>query len=224
MPLNVPLHNNFRLILVLKPLHYKLLVTKKRLHAIFLSVFAFFTVELTVGFIFYRQDKFLSANECIALYILQDLAYVVIIMVFFVTISVVMIINYIIITVKLGQRRKEFSTGSSSNSNDINSKVTRACWVALSAFVILYYPSVLLSLATNFMTQPYPVFMQASLDASFLIYYLNNAVNPFIYYATMADFREGYKSLLMCRKVQIGRTNKALTSSIRSISMGMSTL
>ena len=194
----------------MKPLHYKVIVTKKRLHRVFLSAFLFFTMKLTAVFIFFRQDKFLLTGECIALYILQDLPYILFILVFFIIVSVIMLTSYVIITVKLSQRNKE-------QSNTINSKVTKASWLALSAFVILYYPSLLLSFATNFFAEPYPVFLLVLLDASFLLYYFNNVINPFIYFATLVNFKVGYKALLTCKNIDTGQVINS-TSSIRSIS------
>ena len=163
-----------------------------------------------MGFIFFRQDKFLLTGECIALYILQDLSYIFIVMAFFVIISAIMLTSYVIITVKLSQRNKE-------QSNTINSKVTRASWLALSSFFILYYPSLLLSFATNFFAEPYPVFLLVLLDASFLLYYFNNVINPFIYYVTLANFKEGYKVLLTCKNIETAQVINS-TSSIRSTS------
>ena len=45
------------------------------------------------------------------------------------------------------------------------------------------------------------------LDLSYILFYMNNVVNPFVYYVYLKDFKEGYEALLCCKKKRIGRRN-----------------
>ena len=194
------------MILVMNPLHYKTLVTKKRLHITFNGMFIFLILEFAIGIVLFRHEKYIDMNECLLAYILKDLAYIIMAMVTFVIFICTMLISYIYVTVKLMQRRRQFR--AESGSIDINSKVMKACWLALSAFLMMYTPSVLLTLVSNFMVPPYPLYYLVLLDITFLMFFVNNFINPFLYFYTLNDFREGYKNLLACRKIQmIQRSN-----------------
>ena len=203
---------------MLKPLHYKLLVTKKRLHIAYSSVLIFCSIEIVIGFVFFSQDKFIDVKVCLVTYILQEVAYFVILILMFTCFSIAMLFNYIIITIKLRQRSNLLVTGV--NTSNINSKVTRASWLALSAFIILYTPAVILAVVTNFIQQPYPVFLLVLLDISHLMFYLNSVINPFLYYATLKDFKEAYRSLLTCRKIDQERRNQSADITISLTSVG----
>ena len=158
-----------------------------------------FTVGLATWvteYIFYRQDIFVCMNDCAIANIIQPTAYMVITMIYF-TMCSVMAVSYIIITVKLKQRNSMFAT----SANDANSKMTKASWLTLGAFIFLYTPSIVLALVPNFMPKPTPVVLSIILDVSFLLYYLNNVINPFLYFATLSTFREGYTCLLTFRGI-----------------------
>ena len=88
-----------------------------------------------------------------------------------------------------------------TSANDVNTKMTRASWLTLGAFIILYTPSIiLLGILQNFVQQP-TVILIILADISNLLYFLNNVINPFLYFATLSNFREGYKCLLTCRGI-----------------------
>ena len=106
----------------------------------------------------------------------------------FFSLCIVMLVSYIIITVKLKQRNSVFT----ASTNDVNTKITRASWLTLGAFIILYSPSIILSLVPHFIPKPIPIILFILLDITYLLYYLNNVINPFLYFATLSDFKEGY--------------------------------
>ena len=81
----------------------------------------------------------------------------------------------------------------------MNSKLTRACLFTLCAYITLYTPTMVVSGIVFFIPEVVAPYL---LDACLLLYFLNNVVNPFIYYTTLKDFREGYKSLLKCGRIK----------------------
>ena len=107
---------------------------------------------------------------------------------------IILLVSYIIVTVKLKQRSTKFTTG-----NEINSKVIKTSWITVTAFIILYFPVTVMTIISSFLAQPYPPIFIVLLDCTHLIYYFNAVVNPFIYYFTLQDFKKGYQSLLHCK-------------------------
>ena len=73
--------------------------------------------------------------------------------------------------------------------------------LTLDAFLILYSPSMILVLVPNFIPKPIPLIVTILIDMSFLLYYLNNVINPFLYFAALSNFRDGYTCLLTCRVI-----------------------
>ncbi len=111
--------------------------------------------------------------------------------------STVLIASYIIVTVKLYQRSKSNVTGG--GSNDLNAKVTKVAWLAVSAFIVFFSPVIIAMGASLFLPKPYHVSLVVSSDVTYFTWlYLNNLINPFLYFATLKDFRDGYKKLLGC--------------------------
>ena len=65
-------------------------------------------------------------------------------------------------------------------------------------------------------------------DVPYLIYCLSNIANPILYAITMRDFREGYKALFLCTKVQrrnesVNTVSRTGSTMIGSISHGSKT-
>ena len=57
--------NNFRLVLVSNPLHYKRVVTKRRLHIFYVGSFCFFSVKSIIAFTFFRRNV-IENVDCIS--------------------------------------------------------------------------------------------------------------------------------------------------------------
>ena len=182
-----------RLILVMNPLHYKRIITKSRIHKIYAVASFIFLIDLVIGFTFFRQDAFIRARECAIQFILHPNAFIIRIVVF-VVLTIAMLISYVILSIKL--RGNAMASKNSVRGNNL--KLTYASWITLTFFLLLYLPSTLLAVATNFLGEPYPLYILVPLDISYLLYYMNNVVNPFIYFSVLKDFREGYKSVLCC--------------------------
>ena len=182
----------------MNPLHYKQLVTRSRLHTVYCSFLVLLCIEITIATGFFRRDENVVTNQqCLLSKVLHATAYLLVSTAnFYLSISV-LLICYIIITVKLRKRSIIFTSAS-----DVNSKVTRASWLAVTAFIILY-------------THPIP--MRIFLDISYLLYYFNNVVNPMIYYVTLKDFREGYVSALKCRFSKVSEKNQDIQTSVTSV-------
>ncbi len=63
-----------RLILVVKSLHYKRLVTKRRLHSFFFGICVFVELELIAAFVFFRK-RVITDEDCRASSFLTSAAY-----------------------------------------------------------------------------------------------------------------------------------------------------
>ena len=189
-------HLNFRLILLSWPLHYKRLVTKRRIHIAFSSTFTILAMELAFAFICFRQEGFLERKECRIDYVLQEIVFLTIPFLLFLIFTVIIITCHCVITLKLIKRAKLFGT---SNGDD-HSKLMKASWIVSSLYIILYIPSAIISLTHLFVGDSYTWYVLILQDICGLIFFLNNVVNPFIYCLTLKHFREGYTSFLTCGK------------------------
>ena len=154
--------------------------------------------EHAAAFSFLRQNAFAGyVYTCHLFDLLHEYASMLIITVNMIIMSSVMFISYIILTVKLKQTQNTIKT---TQSDRINSKVTNVCWMMVTAWIILNVPVIIIS---QIITQiPYTKTWGIIHDVSYLIFCLNNVSNPILYSITMMDFREGYKSLLLCRKIE----------------------
>ena len=151
MLINFRLNLNFRLILLSWPLHYKRLVTKRRIHTGFSLTFTIFATKLIFNFTFFHQEGFIERKECRIDYVLQEIAFLTGPFLLFLIFTLVIITCHCIITFKLLKRAKLFGN---SNGDD-HSKLMRASWIVTSSHIILYIPTAVVSLTTLFITDPY---------------------------------------------------------------------
>ena len=110
-----------------KPLRYKLIVTKKRIHVAHAVIYAFLFTGILVIFLFFRKKDFTFSEDCITIFILQDTTFVMTYSIFALA-FVIMFFNYIILTVKLQQRQVLLETRSTTS--EFNSKMTRVSLVS----------------------------------------------------------------------------------------------
>ena len=185
-----------RLILLSWPLHYKRTVTKKRIHVGFLSIFTIFAIPLVFTFIYFRQDGFIEQKDCTIVYVLQEIAFMTVPFLLFLMFSLVIVICHCIVTFKLIKRARLFGT----NNADVTSKLMRASFIVSSSYIILYIPSAVISLTDLFIGNSRALYFLILQDICALILFLNNIVNPFIYYVILKDFRAAYISFLTCGK------------------------
>ena len=197
------------MVLVANPLHYKRLVTKKRLHAAFVLIFLFFFINITWFFIFLRHDEF---KECVVQYVIQTVPYFANVGFIYACI-ITMAVNCIVITIKL-QKMKNVTLGTKTKTQDNDHKLTQATWMALKLFLLFMVPVTLLGAVTLFLKQPYPMLYDILLDISYLLFYMNNVVNPFVYYIYLKDFKKGYQAMLCCKKNNDNsrNTNRSISS------------
>ena len=105
---------------------------------------------------------------------------------------------------------------SKNSARNNHFKLTYACWLTVTFFLLLYFPLSLLAVATNFLEELYPLYILVPLDISYLLYYMNNVVNPFSYFVVLKDFRTGYKTVLCCENKK--ENSSGMASSFRNSS------
>ena len=112
--------------------------------------------------------------------------------------------NYVVILVKLKQRKKQMTNmtdgmQNNDNVNNLTDKVTRATFITLGAYIALLTPLFMLNgvLAVTSINEVYLTEILA--DCFKIFFFFNNAINPVIYFYTLNDFREGYQRLLRCK-------------------------
>ena len=172
---------------VANPLHYKRLITKKKLHLVFLLIFVFVSIIITCFFVYLKQDTFTILKECVIQYVVHAEAYFTCVS-FIYTCIITMTINCIIISIKL-HKMKKIALGTKTCTQDNDQKLTQATWLALKLFLLFVVPVTFLGAVTLFLQHPYPMFYDILLDLSYLLLYMNNVVNPFVYYIFLKDFK-----------------------------------
>ena len=103
--------------------------------------------------------------------------------------------------------------GTKTGSQDNDHKLTQATWLALTLFLLFVVPVTFLGVVAIFLQQPYPMFYDILLDISYLLFYMNNVVNPFVYYIYLKTFKEGYQAMLCC-KMKIRNRGNSFGSSV----------
>ena len=122
-----------------------------------------------------------------------------------------MFINCIIITVKL-RKMKNIALGSKTSTQENDHKLIYATWMTLRLFLLFVVPFTFLGVVSNFLQQPYPMYYDILLDISYLLFYMNNVVNPFVYYAFLKDFKEGYQTVLCCKTNESNSRSRSINS------------
>ena len=95
---------------------------------------------------------------------------------------------------------KSVALGTKTGTQTNDQKLTQATWMTLKLFLLCIVPVTFLGAVTLFLQQPYPMFYNILLDISYLLFYMNNVVNPFVYYIFLKDFKECYQAMLCCKK------------------------
>ena len=105
-----------------------------------------------------------------------------------------MFISYIILTVRLKQTKSSIKT---AQSDRVNSKVTKVCWIMVTLWLILSLPLVILA---QVMTKiPYTNFVGTFHDVTFLIYCLSNIAPYFVCYHN-EGFQRRLQSIVFVHK------------------------
>ena len=152
-------------------------------------------------FLFCRRD-FSKQDRCRMYTVLTKTAYLAAPIFLFSSGSLLMFFNYVITIYKLSQNSKSIKDGRNTKIEKLpknNVKLTRAIVMTLTAYILLYTPVIAVTcLGTIFGTFNGNSIWDILEDISLLCYFSNNLVNPFIYYMTLRDFRDGYRRLLFC--------------------------
>ena len=188
---------HFRLVLVTNPLHYKRMVPKRMIHLSFAMMLSILILHHCVTYVFLRRD--ISDHEiCITSNVVNSVGVYCILLVNFGLTSLVMIISYVIVLRKLHLRKR--SMLNVCNKGNLRPQttdlLTRAISITVGVYILLYSPAVICTPILSFVDSSELVVV---FSFAMLLYYLNNVINPFIYYITLKDFREGYKKLLLCK-------------------------
>ena len=89
---------------------------------------------------------------------------------------------------------RDGTSGTSVKLSKNNVKLTRATIMTLKAYILLNTPIVSVTCVRTFIVDfPWDILE----DVALLFNFSNNLVNPFIYYMTLRDIREGYRILLL---------------------------
>ena len=176
-------------------------MAKRRINAIYLAFFLTYTGTGSTVFLFCRQD-FSKQHRCRMYTVLMKTAYFAAPILLFSTGSLLMFFNYVITIYKLSQNSKPIKDGRNTKIEKLpknNVKLTRAIVMTLTAYIVLYMPVIAVTcVGTIFGTFNGNFIWDILEDISLLCYFSNNLVNPFIYYMTLRDFRDGYRRLLFC--------------------------
>ena len=154
----------------------------------------------------FSRNKFRGNTDCTAAHVLGVVPYHIIITTNYVIFTVIIVIKYTILVIKLHQRKKQLRyviNRDPSKIHDVTDKVTRATFLSLGAYIVLILPTILVNGLVALIRNPYHA--ELVTDAAFIIYFMNNMINPFIYFCTLRDFKDGYQQLSMFKCAGRGR-------------------
>ena len=184
----------FRLIWMKRPFHYKRSVTKGRLHSVVLALCILWITEIVAASYFFREDLKQSTIRTTVNLLKNDGLYLTSVLNFGL-LTLVKTLSFILISVELHRRKVSVFDNKSVNSDF---KVTKAISVALGIHLFLYLPAIACAFTQRFVDVHYMIIV---MDVCLLLFFMNTLVNPFIYFVTIEDFREGYKIILLCKNI-----------------------
>ena len=194
----------FRLAMVKRPSYYKNTITKVRLHIAHVISCSFLTIEIAGVFILFRNDL-KDIEMCNTPTILHPAVLYTLFLLNFVLVTLLMSANTIWVTVALTTRKRNINCIFNSNETDL--KLTRTMLIILCVYIRLYSPTVVLVFIMNVVEKKHNLI---AADVCFLLFFTANVVNPFIYYATLKDFKQAYKNILLCRRSEEEEQNQQI--------------
>ena len=199
-----------------RPLHYSTYVTKKVITLILAGVWLYCSIGELIAFVFLRNAP--NNRVCIAAYLLSSIGYYFVIVLNFVLCTIAIVITYILVIIQLKRRNREMRSLTNNVNNQrngsINDRMTRVLMLTLNVYITLYFPSALLTCIQLML--PESIYMDIATDIALLAYFLNTLVNPIIYWNVMSDFRDGYKNMLLCRRVPVSRNTSITLPRLRN--------
>lgn len=188
-----------RFVLVWKPLQYKTIVTKKRLHLIVFGVFFVIALENILATAFFSHPYPVWKDYCSVLDILEPTAYYIIILMNSAVLNTVMILTFtgLIFLLRRRAQTPNTSTNNQTNSVKLMYKLTKATSIALGVYMILQVPGITVEFVHLFKSSS-EILEKVLYDYVYFVLCLNNVANPVIYYFTLKDFKEGYQKCFLC--------------------------
>ena len=193
--------------MVKRPLHYKRMITRRKLHVSYAVMSCFVVVHTVAAVIFLRND-FKPSQMCVTTNVLNNAALYSMVLFYFGIVASVMTMSYVLIVVELRNRKrkmKEFRNNTVPNAADMDSKVTRAIIITLGTYMASCIPSTVATCLVLFVEIPYMVII---LDVTVSCIFINTIVNPFIYYKKLKDFRQGYRNILLCKTTKVNQNQQ----------------
>ena len=149
-------------------------------------------VEVSACFIFLRKN--LSRRQvCITTNIITSAGVYSVLMLNCGIIAAAMIVNY---SWTMVQYKKHRSVIRLPNAPNTSSELNRAILISLGIYICLYLPSVFTGFILYFYEVPHMLIL---FDVPISLLNTTTTISPFVYYATMKDFRQGYKNILLCK-------------------------
>ena len=147
-------------------------------------------------YIFFRRERLTFLNAC-TYHVLQDTSLFLNVSVVYVFVASI-IVNCIIITMKL-RKMKNVEMGSKTGNQENDHKLIQVSWVTLNLFLLFVLPTTLLNIVPFLVEHPLPLVYHILIDISYLLFYMNNVINPFVYYIYLNNFRDGFQVMLCCK-------------------------
>ena len=152
-------------------------------------------MEMGGAFLFLRKDFSQSQTICETANVLHNTGLYTIILLNCTLAAVTMIISFILVVVKLQKKTITFNS-EMQNARYNYSKVNKSLLITLVVYISLIIP-VIVSFCIKIFVDIGE--MLTLVNVLMLLFFMNNAINPFIYYLTLKEFKQGYKNLLFCK-------------------------
>ena len=187
-----------RFAIVYFPMKYSLAVTRNRMYIAIVMVWIYnaFLISGTVIFLGTPHNILEELQHCSLLQVIPMKTYYTVVVPHILFVVLSMLICYIGIMIKLNLRDKQLSnmvqreSSGTQQAVKLAGKVTRTLTLVLGVFIILYFPILIV-----YVLKALVKIDAVIVDVFVLFFFLNNLVNPFIYYYKMAEFRKLYRSL-----------------------------
>ena len=158
-------------------------------------MFSLTATEIGGAFLFLRKDFPQNRNICETVNVLNDTGLCTIVLLNIVIVVIIVIISFIWASVLL-QKKK---TNEIPNASCSYSESNRALLITLVVYVSLLIPVVVTFFLRMFVGIAQILMV---VNVLMLLFFMNNVINPFIYYLTVKEFKQGYRNLLFCKSTK----------------------
>ena len=189
-----------RFVAVVWALQYKTIMTKKKYVIYTILLLTHHFIAFLLSYMFFPNEylwakKLLCKRNCESVNFIHPfaryymLAFITMLVILNIVLCVVLVI-YLFIT-----RKRRRSLSGADGGSDGLSKATNTLIFISTLYALLYVQLMVIGFVSAF--APLNVYKSYPADS---IYYLNNNINPFVYYIRMPDFREGFHKLIRCER------------------------